>query len=80
MRFNVRFRVEGRLGAKSIYSLRAVCTYLVDRYSLKEKEITRIVTMPPGETFTNEDMEITRLELTASPRHDDRPDESSVKL
>lgn len=64
MKFNVRFKVGNHLGSGSVYTLVDVCVSLVDRYALKEKEISAIVKLAPGEKFTNEDLEVTRLEQT----------------
>lgn len=63
MTFGVRFRIGNRLGATSRYSLVEVCIHLVDRYSLTETEITKIVQLPAKEAifFMNEDMEVRRL-------------------
>lgn len=61
MKFSVRFKIGNRLGAGSVYSLREICTAIVDRYSLKEKEIEEIVQLKSGGQFTNEDMQITRV-------------------
>lgn len=35
--------------------------HIVDRYSLTEVETATVATLHPGETFTNEDMQIKRL-------------------
>lgn len=58
MKFKVRVKIENRLGAASVYSLRAVCTHLVERYSLKEDELEMIVSLTAGQTFHNADLEI----------------------
>lgn len=60
MKFIIRFKIGGRFGAGSVYTLREVCTHVVDRYSLTETEVCTVVTLQPGETFTNEDLEATR--------------------
>lgn len=61
MIFNVRFATGKRLAAGSRYSLREICTLIVERYSLTEREICTIATLPPGEKFANEDMQIARI-------------------
>lgn len=60
MKFAVRFKIGGRLGAGSAYSLKEFCVYVVDRYALTETEVCTIVTLQPGERFANEDMEVVR--------------------
>jgi hypothetical protein len=67
MKFIVRFRVGGRLGAGSTYTLREICVSLVNRYDLKEKEICEIVALPPGGKFSNADLEVARVGLKAKP-------------
>jgi hypothetical protein len=62
MKFDVQFKIKNRLGAKSRYSLGEVCVCLVDRYSLKENEIANIVTLQEGDSFSNEDMTVTKVE------------------
>ena len=64
MKFRIRFRIGGRLGAASAYSLREFCVHLVERYSLTETELCTIFTLKPGESYNNEDMEVTRQEMT----------------
>ncbi|UOF79482.1 hypothetical protein [Caudoviricetes sp.] len=61
MKFSIRFRIGNRLGAASKYSLRDFCISVVDRYSLTETEVCTIVTLQSGETFTNEDMKVTKI-------------------
>jgi hypothetical protein len=61
MRFSVRFKIGGRLGAASVYTLREFCVCIVDRYSLTETEVCHVVTLQPGEEFANEDVKIERL-------------------
>lgn len=60
MKFAVRFRIDNRWGAVSIYSLRDVCVSLVNRFSLKESEICTIVSLRDGETFQMADLMLTR--------------------
>lgn len=61
MKFSIRFKIGNRFGAASKYTLRELCISIVDRYSLTETEICTIVTLQPGETFTNEDMVIKKV-------------------
>jgi hypothetical protein len=61
MKFSIRFKIGNRFGAASKYTLRELCISIVDRYSLTETEICTIVTLQPGETFTNEDMVIKKI-------------------
>ena len=61
MRFSIRFKIGNRFGAASKYALRDLCISVVDRYSLTERELCTIVTLLPGETFTNDDMEVKKL-------------------
>ena len=63
MRFSIRFKIGNRLGAASQYSLREFCVSVVDRYSLTEAEVLKVVSLKPGETFTNEDLTIKRSGL-----------------
>lgn len=70
MKFNVRFaigtagKVGSRLGSGSSYTLRELCVSVVDRYSLSESEVCAIAALKPGESFRNEDMEVTRMQMT----------------
>lgn len=41
--YDVAFRVGGRYGKFSAYSLRDIATYLTDRYSLTDRELWSIV-------------------------------------
>ena len=62
MRFVIRFKIANRFGAGSKYSLKDLCVSVVDRYSLSERELCQIVTMQVGETFTNEDLTVQRVD------------------
>lgn len=61
MRFTVRFEIGGRLGAGSKYSLRDICVSLVDRYSIKDRELNQIVIMKAGESIRVPGLQITRV-------------------
>lgn len=61
MKFSIRFKIGNRLGAASKYTLRELCVSLVDRFSLTETEICTIVTLQFGESFSNEDMQVTKV-------------------
>jgi hypothetical protein len=61
-KFLVRVAIGKRLGKGSRYSLVEVCVHLVDRYGLREEELATIFTLQPGETFTNEDLSIRKLQ------------------
>jgi len=61
MKFSIRFKIGNRFGAASKYTLRELCIGIVDRYSLTETEVCTIVTLQPGETFTNEDLMIRKV-------------------
>lgn len=60
MRFSVRFRIGGRFGAISRYSLRDFCVSLVDRYSLSEAEVLAVVTLPVGTIIEMSDLWVRR--------------------
>lgn len=59
MKFDIRFKIGNRLGAKSVYTLVEFCVHVVDRYGLREGEVAKIVRLKPGETFENEVLQIT---------------------
>jgi hypothetical protein len=64
MKFKIRFKTGTGLGSMvfgsvSVYTLKAFCVHIVDRYNLSEKEIETIIHLKPGEKFKNEDLQIT---------------------
>lgn len=61
MKFSIRFKIGNRFGAASKYTLREFCINIVDRFSLTETEVCTIVTLQPGEYFTNEDLMIRKV-------------------
>ena len=62
MRFTIRFRIHNRWGTGSVYSLRDLCVSVVDRYSLSERDLCQIVTLTIGETFSNENLLVKRID------------------
>lgn len=61
MKFSIRFKIGNWFGAASKYTLREFCINIVDRFSLTETEVCTIVTLQPGEYFTNEDLMIRKV-------------------
>lgn len=57
MRFNVT--IKGTGGPVS-YTLREVATHLVERYSLTDAELERIVKLSPGQRVETSDLSIMR--------------------
>jgi hypothetical protein len=50
-KYFIRFRIGGRLGTKSAYSLKDIAVSVVDRYSLTDSEFNRIVDLLPGKAM-----------------------------
>jgi hypothetical protein len=61
MKFSIRLKIGNRFGAASKYTLREFCVNIVDHFSLTEIEVCTIVTLQPGESFTNEDLMVKKL-------------------
>lgn len=51
MNFIIRFKIRSRFGKGSKYSLRDLCLCIVDKYSLTNAELARIVTLQPEGVF-----------------------------
>ena len=58
--FSIQLKIASRLGAKSSCNTREFCISFIDRYSLTNTEVEKILEMQPGESFYNKDVVITR--------------------
>lgn len=61
MKYAIRFKIGNRFDSVSKYSLREFCIFIVERFSLTERECQSVIELKIGESICLKDFYIYRI-------------------